>query len=163
MSQMRRILQPSDFSPASNAAFAKAVEMAKANRAELLLVHVQSPFAPVAGGGYVSPQVYAEIEASAKAYAQKQLAALAARAKKGGGARQRAPAGGFATRADRAGRAVEASRPRGPRHPWPYGPGQDVPRQRGRPGHCDRDVSGDDDPRQVRGPLPLVGDKDVSI
>lgn len=82
MSRIRRILHPSDFSPASSAAFVKAMQMAKANGAELLLVHVQAPFAPIAGDGYVSPQVYAEIEASAKAYAQKELGVLANRAKK---------------------------------------------------------------------------------
>jgi nucleotide-binding universal stress UspA family protein len=34
------------------------------------------------GDGYVSPQVYAEIEASSNAYARKELDALAAKAKK---------------------------------------------------------------------------------
>ena len=84
MSRIRRILHPSDFSRASAAAFAKAVEMAKANRAELLLLHVQAPVMPLVGDGYVSPKVYEEIEASARAQAQKQLARLVARAKKAG-------------------------------------------------------------------------------
>jgi nucleotide-binding universal stress UspA family protein len=85
MGRIRRIVHPSDFSRASNAAFGKAVEMAKANRAELLLVHVLVPFVPAMGGdGYVSPQVYAEIEASSNAYARKELDALAAKAKKSG-------------------------------------------------------------------------------
>jgi len=84
MSRVRRIVHPSDFSRASNAAFAKAVEMAKSNRADLMLVHVVTPFVPVAGDAYVSPKVYADIEASANAYARKQLEALAAKAKKSG-------------------------------------------------------------------------------
>jgi nucleotide-binding universal stress UspA family protein len=54
----RRILHPSDFSSASRAAFAKAVELAKANRAELTIVHVLSPVMPVPGDGYISPKVY---------------------------------------------------------------------------------------------------------
>jgi len=84
MAPIRRILHPSDFSRASAAAFAKAVELAKANRAELWLVHVLSPVVPMVGDGYVSPQLYEELEASAREYAQRQLAALAAKAKKGG-------------------------------------------------------------------------------
>ena len=84
MSRIRRILHPSDFSRASGAAFAKAVEMAKTNRAELLLAHVLAPVIPMAGDGYISPKVYEEIEASARAGAQKQLDRLAAKAKKPG-------------------------------------------------------------------------------
>jgi nucleotide-binding universal stress UspA family protein len=81
MSRIRRILHASDFSRASGAAFKKAVEMAKANRAELLLVH---PIVPLVGDGYVSPKIYKEMEASARAYAQKRLNALVAKAKQAG-------------------------------------------------------------------------------
>jgi nucleotide-binding universal stress UspA family protein len=84
MSHIRRILHPSDFSRASRMAFTKAVEMAHANRAELLLVHVLAPAVPMVGDGYLSPQIYEEIETSARAHAQKQLDALAATAKKAG-------------------------------------------------------------------------------
>lgn len=73
MSRIRRILHPSDFSRASNAAFSKAVEMAETNRAELLLADVMTPVVPMPSDGYVSPQLYAEIEANAKAYMQKHL------------------------------------------------------------------------------------------
>jgi nucleotide-binding universal stress UspA family protein len=84
MSRIRRILHPSDFSRASRMAFTKAVEMAAANRAELLLVHVLAPVVPMVGDGYLSPQIYEEIETSARTQAQKQLDALATAAKKGG-------------------------------------------------------------------------------
>ena len=84
MSRIRRILHPSDFSRASGAAFTKAVEMAKLNRAELLVVHVLAPFIPMVGDGYVSPNVYGEIEASARAQAQKQLHVLVTKAKRAG-------------------------------------------------------------------------------
>lgn len=80
----RRILHPSDFSSASGAAFKKAVEMAKAGRGELMLVHVVSPVAPVAGEGYISPKMYEEIAASSRAWAQKQLDKLVAKAKTSG-------------------------------------------------------------------------------
>ena len=84
MSRIRRILHPSDFSRASGVAFTKAVEMAKLNRAELLVLHVLAPFIPMAGDGYVSPKVYEEIEASARLQAQKQLNVLVTKAKKAG-------------------------------------------------------------------------------
>lgn len=84
MSRLRRILHPSDFSSASAAAFARAVAMAKANRAQLLLVHVLAPSVPIAGEGYMSPKVYEDLEASARAYGQKRLSALQAKARKAG-------------------------------------------------------------------------------
>ena len=80
----RRILHPSDFSRASSAAFKKAVEMAKANRGELMLVHVLNPVIPVAGDGYVSPKMYEEIAASNRAWAQKELNKLVTKAKASG-------------------------------------------------------------------------------
>ncbi|HKQ64304.1 MAG TPA: universal stress protein [Methylomirabilota bacterium] len=78
----RRILHPSDFSSASRAAFRKAIDMAKASRAELLLVHVVSPVVPVPGDGYVSPEMYDQLSASSRAWAQKRLDSLVAQAKK---------------------------------------------------------------------------------
>lgn len=84
MSRIRRILHPSDFSRASSKAFAKAVELARANRSELLLVHVLAPAVPLAGDGYISPKVYEDLEASARAWGQQQLDRLLAKAKKGG-------------------------------------------------------------------------------
>jgi nucleotide-binding universal stress UspA family protein len=84
MARIRRILHATDFSPASRAAFAKAVELALANRAELVLAHVVNPVVPMAADGYVSPKVYADIEAAARRAAQKQLAALVAKARKAG-------------------------------------------------------------------------------
>lgn len=80
----RRILHPSDFSRASGAAFRKAVEMAKSNRGELMLVHVVNPVVPVAGDGYVSPKMYEEIAASNRAWARKELGKLVAKARKSG-------------------------------------------------------------------------------
>ena len=80
----RRVVHPSDFSRASGAAFNKAVEMAKAGRGELMVVHVLSPVAPIAGEGYVSPKMYEEIAASSRAWAGKQLGKLVAKAKTAG-------------------------------------------------------------------------------
>ena len=79
--RIKRILHPTDFSSASRAAFARAIEMAKANRAALLIVHVLSPVVPIAGEGYVSPATYEQLAASAEAWANKRLKALVARAR----------------------------------------------------------------------------------
>lgn len=83
MRRFRRILHPSDFSRASGAALAKAVELARANRAELLLVHVLSPVL-VPAETYMSVKAYENLWASTRASGQKGLAALAARARKAG-------------------------------------------------------------------------------
>ena len=63
MRRIRRIIHASDFSKASRAAFAKAVDLAKAYRAELLVLHVLSVVPPFLGEGYIAPQVWNDIEA----------------------------------------------------------------------------------------------------
>lgn len=82
--KLRRILHASDFSPASRAAFSRAVAMAKADRAELLLAHVVSFPAPILADGYISPQVYDDLVRSSRATGQKQLDKLARKAKEAG-------------------------------------------------------------------------------
>jgi universal stress protein A len=84
MSRFRRILHPTDFSSASTAAFKRAVAMAKKDRSELVLVHVLAPPMPIAGEGYIPPNVYEDLEASAQRYAGKRLAALKDKAKAAG-------------------------------------------------------------------------------
>jgi nucleotide-binding universal stress UspA family protein len=85
MKPIRRILHPTDFSPASRGAFARAVALARTNRAALTLVHVHSPVIPVAGEAYYAlPQAYERMLAEIRADARKQLERLAARAKKAG-------------------------------------------------------------------------------
>jgi nucleotide-binding universal stress UspA family protein len=84
MGRIRRVVHPTDFSRASTVAFNRAVEIAKSNRAELLLVNVIAPSFPPIGDGYISPKVYAEMEASARAYARTQLDAQVAKAKRVG-------------------------------------------------------------------------------
>jgi nucleotide-binding universal stress UspA family protein len=84
MSRIRRVLHPTDFSRASTPAFKRAVEMAKGNHAELLVVHVMVPAVPLMGDGYVSPKVYEDLEAAAHAAAQKQLRKLVEKAKEAG-------------------------------------------------------------------------------
>ena len=84
MSRFRRILHPTDFSSASTAAFKRAIAMAKKDRSELVLVHVLAPPMPLAGEGYIPPNVYEDLEASAQRYAEKRLATLKDKAKTAG-------------------------------------------------------------------------------
>ena len=84
MATIRRILHPSDFSSASRAAFARAVELAKSNRAELILGHVMTPYVPIADEGYMPPRMWEDMEAATRVHARKQLNALAVRARKAG-------------------------------------------------------------------------------
>jgi nucleotide-binding universal stress UspA family protein len=84
VSRIRRVMHPTDFSRASTPAFKRAVEMAKSNRSELLLVHVMGPAVPFMADGYVSPQVYEDLEVASRAAAQKHLRKLVEKAKQGG-------------------------------------------------------------------------------
>ena len=85
MPRIRRILHATDFSPASTPALRWAVELARANRGQLLVLHVMTPPAlGMPGEGYVSPALYESLETSARAQARKRLDAIVARARKGG-------------------------------------------------------------------------------
>jgi nucleotide-binding universal stress UspA family protein len=84
MSQFRRILHASDFSPASRPAFRRALDLARANRAGLTLVHVYSTFIPVMGEGYVGGQVYDKMLADIRMDARRRLGRLVAEARKKG-------------------------------------------------------------------------------
>ncbi len=78
----RRILHPTDFSKAAAPAFARALAEARQTRSELILVHVLAPVIPAAGAseGYLSPSVYEQMSKSARAWAQKQMDRLLAKA-----------------------------------------------------------------------------------
>jgi nucleotide-binding universal stress UspA family protein len=85
MPRLRRIMHATDFSPASTAALKRAMAMAKADRAQLIIVHVMTPPAlALPGDGYISPSLYEDLEASARAQAQKRLNAIVGRARKAG-------------------------------------------------------------------------------
>jgi nucleotide-binding universal stress UspA family protein len=59
--------------------------MAKDNRAQLLILHVLAPASPMLmTDGYVPPKVYDDMEAAARAEAQKQLRRLVEKAKHSG-------------------------------------------------------------------------------
>ena len=78
-------MHTTDFSPASTAALKRAMAMAKADRAQLIIVHVMTPPSlALPGDGYISPSLYEDLEASARAQAQKRFNAIVARARKAG-------------------------------------------------------------------------------
>ncbi len=82
MKRAKRILHATDFSGASGRAFATALDLARTDHAELLLVHVLAPVVPIAGEGYVSPKAYDDLARSLRAHANRQLARLADRARR---------------------------------------------------------------------------------
>jgi nucleotide-binding universal stress UspA family protein len=80
----RRILHACDFSRASAAAFATALALARASRAELTIAHVLAPLVPVAGEGFILPETYERLDASTRVEARKQLDRLVGKARKAG-------------------------------------------------------------------------------
>ena len=80
---IRRILHPSDFSPASRPAFRRAVELAKSLRSQLLLIHVIGP-PPLTGEGYMTPEMIQSVLRSQRDAAQRQLRMLVNRARTAG-------------------------------------------------------------------------------
>lgn len=62
MKQIKRILYATDFSPASEPALEEAIDLAKQNNAQLLLVHVIEPVRYVAGEEFGGPELYVKLE-----------------------------------------------------------------------------------------------------
>jgi universal stress protein A len=82
MARARRILHATDFSSASRPAFAKTLELAKQDRAQLFLLHVLVPPSPFLGDRL--PASYLELQARARRDAERRLAAAVLRARKTG-------------------------------------------------------------------------------
>jgi nucleotide-binding universal stress UspA family protein len=81
----RPILHATDFSGASRAALAKAVALARRERAPLLLVHVMTPPTPMmVGDGYVSPAIWDDIAKGYRKTSQKKLDAVVRKARAAG-------------------------------------------------------------------------------
>ena len=83
MPMFRRILHATDFSPASRPALRKAVELAKAGRASLLIAHVM-PILPIMPDAYVAASTYDDLLRGQRAAAKKQLDRLVSRARAAG-------------------------------------------------------------------------------
>jgi nucleotide-binding universal stress UspA family protein len=83
MAGLRRIVHPSDFSPASGPAFKVAVAMAKRNRARLFVAHVLPPV-PTVPDVYLATRMHEGLLRAHRAHGQKALARLVARARRAG-------------------------------------------------------------------------------
>jgi nucleotide-binding universal stress UspA family protein len=79
--RFRRILHASDFSRASRRAFEEAVALARADGAELTLIHVLEPVIPWTEDAYVSRRAYDQLLTSTRAAAARQLDVLVRRAR----------------------------------------------------------------------------------
>jgi nucleotide-binding universal stress UspA family protein len=77
----RPVLHPTDFSRPSGAALTRAIAEAKARKAELWVLHVLSPVVPLVGEGYIAPSTYEQMTEAARAWAQKKLDRVVARAR----------------------------------------------------------------------------------
>jgi nucleotide-binding universal stress UspA family protein len=82
MKRMRGILHATDFSRASSRAFASALDLARRQRAQLLLLHVMAPPSPFRASE--PPTDYLALLAETRRDAQRRLGALLARARKRG-------------------------------------------------------------------------------
>jgi nucleotide-binding universal stress UspA family protein len=83
MARIRRIVHPTDFSPASGPAFKKALELAKQNNATLVIVNVL-PTLPVIGDAYIPPATIDEMLRAQRAQAEKAMDRLVKRARAAG-------------------------------------------------------------------------------
>jgi nucleotide-binding universal stress UspA family protein len=84
VTRIRRILHATDFSRSSRPALRHAIDLARANRAELLIVHVQGPLVPYVGEGYALPQAYGDMLAELRTQGKRQLDRLVRRARAAG-------------------------------------------------------------------------------
>jgi nucleotide-binding universal stress UspA family protein len=75
------IIHATDFSPASRAAFRKAVELTRQTGDRLLLVHVLNPALLFVGERPIMPPTYGRLQAASRAWALTQLTRLTARAR----------------------------------------------------------------------------------
>jgi nucleotide-binding universal stress UspA family protein len=79
--KIRRVLHPTDFSPASNPAFRTALGLARGH--QLFVLHVLSPL-PIAGDAYIAPATYDRLQQAQEQRARKLLDRLCARARAAG-------------------------------------------------------------------------------
>ncbi len=83
MPRVRRIVHPTDFSPASGPAFKKAVALAADDNAPLAIVHVL-PALPIVGDAYIAATAYDEMLRAQRRQAEQQLERLVKRARAAG-------------------------------------------------------------------------------
>jgi nucleotide-binding universal stress UspA family protein len=83
MARMRRIVHPTDFSPASAPAYRKAVELAKDSGASLLVVHVL-PSLPMLPDAYIAATAYDDMLQAHRRQADHEMQRVVKRARAAG-------------------------------------------------------------------------------
>ena len=68
MSKIKRVMYATDFSSASQPALVRAIEMARATRARLLVVHALTITVPFLVGTYLSPRAVQEFKDPSRAH-----------------------------------------------------------------------------------------------
>jgi nucleotide-binding universal stress UspA family protein len=81
LARIRRILHATDFSKASARALNETVNLAKQNRAELLIVHVIEPTPYVAGDEFGNAEIYTKLQDIAERNAKASMSKLIRRLK----------------------------------------------------------------------------------
>lgn len=84
MKRIRQILYASDFSKASNRAFATAVTLARTTRARLTILHVIVPLIPLVPDQYIDSVTLERLDTRARQWSQRQLIKLHEKAKNTG-------------------------------------------------------------------------------
>jgi nucleotide-binding universal stress UspA family protein len=82
--RIRRILCASDFSRTSGKAFAAAISLAKSSRAGLTILYAYVPIVPLVPEQYIDSRTWDRVDAETRRWVERQIAKLAARAKKHG-------------------------------------------------------------------------------
>lgn len=83
MARMRRIVHPTDFSPASAPAFRKALELAKDSGATLLVVHVLATL-PILPDAYIAATTYDDMLQAHRRQAERDMQRVVKRAQTAG-------------------------------------------------------------------------------
>ena len=84
MTRIRRILVATDFSKTSAKALTGAIDLAKAQRAKLTILHAYVPLVPLVPEQYIEAGTWDRIDTESRRWAERQLVKLAARARKSG-------------------------------------------------------------------------------
>ena len=84
MTRFRRILCASDFSKTSGRALALAIDVAKANHARLMILYAYVPIVPLVPEQYIDSSTWTRLDTETRRWVERQLAKLAARARKAG-------------------------------------------------------------------------------
>jgi len=84
MTRIRRILCASDFSKTSGKALISAIDLAKANRARLTIVHAHVPIVPLVPEQYLEASTWDRVDTETRRWAERQVEKLAEKARKRG-------------------------------------------------------------------------------